>query len=107
MKLIVVIIQPSKLDYVTSALRRAGISGATVTEARGFGEENAVSDWDLSGELTDKIKIEIVLADESCDKIVKLVEKTIGSGKPGAGFIYVQEVLASYGYKHIGEQSEP
>jgi nitrogen regulatory protein P-II 1 len=104
MKLIVIIIQPNKLDYVTSALRRAGIAGATVTSARGFGEENVVSDWDLSGELTEKVKLEVVLGNERCDEIVSLVEKTIGSGKPGAGFIYVQEVLASYGYRHFTDQ---
>jgi nitrogen regulatory protein PII len=104
MKLIVVIIQPNKLEYVTSALRRAGVSGATVTAAKGFGEENVVSDWDLSGELTEKVKLELVLKDESCDEIVSLIETTIGSGKPGAGFIYVQEVLACYGYRHFTGQ---
>lgn len=93
MKLVIVIVQPDKLDYITSALRRAGVSGATVTEVKGFGEENAMSDWDMSGELIEKMKIEIVLSDERAEEIIALIQKTIGSGKAGAGFIYVQEVL--------------
>jgi nitrogen regulatory protein PII len=98
-KLIVAIIQPNKVDYVTSAIRRAGITGATVTTVKGFGEENAVSDWDLSGELTEKAKVEIVLGDDRCDEIVTIIEKTIATGRPGSGFIYVQDVLASFGYR--------
>lgn len=97
MKLIVAVIQLEYLDSVTSALRRAGISGATVTSAKGFGRENAKSDWDLSGELTPKVRVEVVLSDESCGEIVDLISKTIGIGKVGAGFIYVQEVLDSFG----------
>jgi nitrogen regulatory protein P-II 1 len=100
-KLVVAIFQPNKLDYVTSAIRRAGISGATVTHAKGFGAENLVSDWDLSGELTEKVKMEIVLADDKCDEIVELIEKTVGIGKPGNGFIFVQDVLASYGFREF------
>lgn len=98
MKLIVAIIQPAKVDYVTSAIRRAGLPGATVTEAKGFGAENVVSDWDLSGELTDKAKVEIVLSDDRCDEIVSLIEKTVGMSKAGSGFIYVQDVIYNHGY---------
>ena len=96
MKVVIAIVRPNKLDYVTSALRRGGISGATVTQAKGFGEETAVSDWDMSGELTEKVKIEIVLDDDDCDRVVELIKKTIGTGKAGAGFIYVQDVVAKH-----------
>ena len=37
MKMITSIIRPYKLDEVRDALARAGVSGITVTEVRGFG----------------------------------------------------------------------
>ena len=95
MKLVVVIIKPGKLDYLTSALRRGGVSGATVTMAKGFGQENAVSDWNLTGELTEKVKVEVVVEDEQCDEVVDLIKKTIGTGKSGAGFLYIQPIIES------------
>ncbi len=103
MKVVIAIVRPNKLEYVTSALRRGGVKGATVTQAKGFGAETAVSDWDMSGELTEKVKIEVVLEDEDCDKVVDLIQKTIGTGKAGAGFIYVQDVAAKYSHWKLNE----
>ncbi len=107
MKLIVAIIQPRKLDYLASAIRRAGISGLTACAARGFGTETAESDWDLSGELSEKTRVEIVSTDDKCDEIVRLVQKTVSTGKPGDGLIFVQDIeytvrIAS-GEKRTGE----
>ena len=39
MKLITAIVKPFKLDDVKDALKDAGISGITVSEARGFGRQ--------------------------------------------------------------------
>lgn len=95
MKLIVAIIQPKKMDYLASAIRRAGISGLTACSVKGFGTETVESDWDLSGELSDKVRVEIVSTDESCDEVVRLIQKTVSTGKPGDGLIYVQEICYS------------
>lgn len=95
MKLVVAIIQPKRLDYLCSALRRAGIPGITVTPAKGFGREYAVSDWDLSGELSAKTKVELVVSDSECDEIVKLIQKTVSTGKAGDGFVFVQDVVSA------------
>ena len=107
MKLLVAIIQPRKLDYLTSALRRAGIPGITVTPAKGFGKETAESDWDLSGELSNKVKVELVVQDEKCEEIVRIVQKTVSTGKPGDGLIYVQDLVftvrISTGERRTGE----
>ncbi len=93
MKLIVAIIQPSKLDYLTAALRRAGVRGVTVTQARGFGDENANYDWNLSGDLTQKLKVETVVSDEICDEIVMVIQATIAKGNKEHAFLYVVDVV--------------
>lgn len=39
MKLITAIIRPFKLDEVREALSKVGVSGITVTEVKGFGQQ--------------------------------------------------------------------
>lgn len=95
MKLIVAIINPQRLGYVTAALRRAKIPGATVTNAKGFGKEMAEIDWDLSGELADKIRIEVVIEDSAVDQIMRIIQRAASTGHSGDGIIYVQDVHAS------------
>ncbi|MBX9721381.1 MAG: hypothetical protein K2X81_08310 [Candidatus Obscuribacterales bacterium] len=93
MKLIVAIIQPEKLDYLTAALRRAGVRGVTVTQARGFGDENAAYDWNLRGDLTSKLKVETVVSDEVCDEIVMVIQSTVAKGSREHAFLYVIDVV--------------
>ena len=42
MKKIEAIIKPFKLDEVKEALHEVGVSGITVTEAKGFGRQKAI-----------------------------------------------------------------
>lgn len=95
MKLIVAIINPQRLGYVTAALRRAKIPGATVTNAKGFGKEMAEIDWDLSGELTDKIRLEVVIEDQYAEQIMRIIQRASSTGHAGDGIIYVQDVVSS------------
>jgi nitrogen regulatory protein P-II 1 len=94
-KLIVAIINPQRLGYVTAALRRAKIPGATVTNAKGFGKEMAEIDWDLSGELTEKIRIEVVIEDQYAEQIARIIQRAASTGHAGDGIIYMQEVFSS------------
>lgn len=89
MKLIVAIIQPDMLDKVSTALLRAQVGGLTVTDARGYGKDDLESDWDLSGFLTNKLRLEIALPDEQADDVVKLIQQTASTGQPGDGVIFV------------------
>ncbi len=94
MKLIVAIIQPDRLDYIASALRRADIPGLTVTQARGFGDENLANDWNMVGDLTQKLKVEIVIADNILEETLAVIQATIRSSSASDhGFIYVSDVL--------------
>ena len=69
MKKIEAIIKPFKLDEVKEALQEVGLQGITVTEAKGFGRQKGHTELYRGAEYVvdflPKVKIEIVLADES------------------------------------------
>ena len=95
MKLITAVIQPSMLERLASALRKARVPGITVVEAKGFGRETFLSDWDLTGYLTPKTKVELAVNDDQVENLVKLIQKTVTTGQSGDGIIFVTEILGS------------
>lgn len=95
MKLIVAIFNTQRLEYVTAALRRAKSPGCTVTPAKGFGKDSAAVDWDFSGKLYERVRIELVIDDDAANEIVRVIQKAASTGKSGDGIIFVQEVLSS------------
>ncbi|HHW4674736.1 MAG TPA: P-II family nitrogen regulator, partial [Xylella fastidiosa subsp. pauca] len=68
MKLITAIIRPFKLDEVREALSKVGVSGITVTEVKGFGQQKGHTELYRGTEYVidflPKIKIEMVVTDE-------------------------------------------
>ena len=69
------IIKPFKLDEVKEALAEDRHQGMTVTEVKGFGRQKG-SDGNLQrqrihGRLRPKNKLEIVVADDTVDRVVK------------------------------------
>lgn len=64
----------------------------TVLQAKGFGREHFDSDWDFSGDLSTKTRVEMVVSDDNCQNIVDIIQKTVSTGKAGDGLIYVQDV---------------
>jgi nitrogen regulatory protein P-II 2 len=95
MKLITAVIQPRMLERLASALRKAKVPGITVVEAKGFGRETFLSDWDRAGYLTPKTKVELAVNDDQVEEIVQLIQRTVTTGKSGDGIIFVSELLAS------------
>ena len=69
MKKIEAIIKPFKLDEVKEALREAGVSGITVTEAKGFGRQKGHTELYRGAEyivdFLPKVKIEVVVTEAS------------------------------------------
>lgn len=94
MRLITAIIKPEMLERLATALRRAGVSGITVDEVQGFGRETLGSDWDKTGYLTKKVKVEAALNDEVVDEIVSLIHNTVYTGTEGDGIIFVTNLQA-------------
>ncbi len=95
MKLIVAIFSKQRLEYVTAALRRSHSPGCTVTPVKGFGKENAAIDWNMAGDLSENVKIELVIDDKAVSELVRVIQKAASSGKAGDGIIYVQDVISS------------
>ena len=67
MKKIEAIIKPFKLDEVKDALHEVGVTGMTVTEAKGFGRQKGHTELYRGAEyivdFLPKVKLEVVVAD--------------------------------------------
>ncbi len=96
MKKIEAIIKPFKLDDVTDALQEAGVSGRTVTEAKGFGRQKGHTELYRGAEYVvdflPKIKVEVVVEDAMLDKVVEAILIAAKTGRIGDGKIFIYEV---------------
>ena len=98
MKKIEAIIKPFKLDEVKEALQEVGLQGITVTEAKGFGRQKGHTELYRGAEYVvdflPKVKIEVVLADESVETAIEAIRKAAQTGRIGDGKIFVLDLLA-------------
>ena len=96
MKKIEAIIRPFKLDEVKEALTEEGIKGMTITEIRGYGRQKGHTETyrgsEYHIEFVPKIKIEIVVDDSVCDKVVNVIVNTAKTGQIGDGKIFILPV---------------
>ena len=77
MKLITAIIKPQKLDAVKEALVSAGITGMTVSEAKGFGRQLGLTEVYRGAaykvDLIPKIRLEVVVSSKtSVDSVIRV-----------------------------------
>ncbi len=93
MKLIIAIIKPFKLEEVKEALIGIGIVGMSVTEVKGFGRQKGHPEVYRGSEYTvdflPKVKIEIVVSDDTAGKTVATIAAAAKSGKIGDGKIFI------------------
>lgn len=96
MKKIEVIIKPFKLDEVKVALANLNILGMTVTEVKGFGQQKGHTELYRGAEyqidFVPKVKIEIVVNDDSVEEAIEAVIGAAQTGKIGDGKIFVTPV---------------
>jgi len=96
MKKIEAIIKPFKLDEVKEALQEAGLQGITVTEAKGFGRQKGHTELYRGAEYVvdflPKVKIEVVLGDESVEGAIEAIRKAAQTGRIGDGKIFVSNI---------------
>ncbi len=90
------IIQPSKLDAVKDALLAIGIDGMTVIEARGHGRQKGHTEFyrgrEYSVDLLPKLKLELVVADERVEEVVRAMADAARTGKIGDGKIFLSRI---------------
>lgn len=96
MKKVEAIIKPFKLDEVKEALSAVGSNGLTVTEVKGFGRQKGHTELYRGAEYVvdflPKVKLEIIVADESVAQVVETIEKAAKTGRIGDGKIFVLPV---------------
>jgi nitrogen regulatory protein P-II 1 len=96
MKKIEAIIQPFKLDEVKEALKAIGIDGMTITEVRGHGRQKGHKEvyrgQEYNVDLLPKVKLELVVASERLDEVVKTLTAAARTGKIGDGKLFVIDV---------------
>ena len=96
MKKIEAIIKPFKLDEVKEALHDVGVSGITVTEARGFGRQKGHTELYRGAEYVvdflPKVKLEVVVPETLVESVVEAIANAAQTGRIGDGKIFVTPV---------------
>jgi len=95
-KKIEAIIKPFKLDEVKEALHEIGISGITVTEAKGFGRQKGHTELYRGAEYVvdflPKVKLEVMVSDDIADRVVEAIAAAAQTGRIGDGKIFVSNI---------------
>ncbi len=96
MKMIMAIIQPTKLSTVREALLEAGVESMTVCDALGYGRQRGrkatFRGTEYRVDLLRKVALEIVVTDEALERTLDLlcrVARTGSEGEIGDGKIFV------------------
>jgi len=96
MKKIEAVIRPFKLDAVKEALGEVGVGGMTVTEVRGFGRQRGHTETyrgaEYNVEFRPKMKVEIVVADDRVEAILRHISPAAKTGKVGDGKVFVTDI---------------
>jgi nitrogen regulatory protein PII len=90
------IIKPYTLEKVREALTKAGVTGMTIYEVKGFGRQKGHSELYRGAEYTvdflPKLKLEVVVADSMVDAVIEAISKAANTGKIGDGKIFTYPI---------------
>ena len=96
MKRITAIIKPFKLDEVREALSEVGVSGLTVTEAKGFGRQKGHTELYRGAEYVvdflPKVQVEVIVSDDVVERAIDGIVRAARTGRIGDGKIFVSNV---------------
>jgi nitrogen regulatory protein P-II 1 len=96
MKLITAIIKPQKLDAVKEALVSQGITGMTVSEAKGFGRQLGLTEvyrgTQYKVDLIPKIRLEVLVSAKTADKAIEIIVNAARTGSIGDGKVWATTV---------------
>ncbi len=109
MKKIEAIIKPFKLDEVKDALHEVGVSGITVTEAKGFGRQKGHTELYRGAEYVvdflPKVKLEVVVPDQLAEQVVEAITGAARTGRIGDGKIFMSDITTAVRIR-TGEQDD-
>ena len=96
MKKVEAIVRPGKLEELKDALRAINIEGISISQIMGCGKQMGWKEYyrgtEISMNVLQKIKIEIVVADERVEEVVSTIVTTAQTGEVGDGKIFLYDV---------------
>ena len=96
MKKITAIVRPEKLEPLKEALFAAKVSGMTISQVQGCGNQHGWKEFYRGTEvllnMIPKVKFELVVDDGEVDGLVALIADTARTGEVGDGKIFVSPV---------------
>ena len=109
MKLVTAIVKPFTIDDVKAALEQAGIHGLTISEVQGYGRQKGHTEVyrgaEYAVDFVPKIRVEVVVDDETAGTAVQLIVDAARTGKIGDGKVWVTPVESIIRVR-TGEQGE-
>ena len=96
MKLVTAIVKPFAIEDIKSAVEAAGVLGLTVSEVQGYGRQKGHTEVYRGAEyqvdFIPRMKVEILVNDESVDRVVEGIVNAARTGKIGDGKVWVTAV---------------
>ena len=96
MKRICAVVRPTMLEPLKEALFQANVSGMTISQVHGCGNQHGWSEYFRGNEvilnMVPKIKFEIIADDAQVDAIVDVIVSTARTGEVGDGKIFVSDI---------------
>ncbi len=96
MKFVSAIIKPFLLDDVRDALVEVGVEGLIIAEVKGGGRQRGHTELyqgaEYSVTFVPKMRLDIAVADDQVEKVVKAICKSAYTGKVGDGKIFVTPI---------------
>ena len=90
------IVRHFKLEDLKNALTEQGIHGMTITEVRGFGRQKGHTEMyrgtEYQVDFVPKIKIEVVVPAEDCQKVLDTIIRSAQTGQLGDGKVFVTDL---------------
>ena len=96
MKRIAAVVRPEKLEPLKEALFQAKISGMTIYQVQGCGNQHGWKEYFRGSEvflnMIPKVKFEIIVEDSRVDEIVDVIVGVARTGEVGDGKIFISSI---------------
>ena len=97
MKLVTAVVKPFAIEEIKAAVEAAGVLGMTVSEVQGYGRQKGHTEVYRGAEyqvdFIPRMKVEVVVGDESVDRVVDGIVNAARTGKIGDGKVWVTPLL--------------
>jgi nitrogen regulatory protein P-II 1 len=97
MKLVTAVVKPFAIEDIKAAVAAAGVLGMTVSEVQGYGRQKGHTEVYRGAEyqvdFIPRMKVEVLVDEESVDRVVDGIVNAARTGKIGDGKVWVTSVL--------------